>query len=63
MFASFGMASGMSRPIPVGHACNQIRDGYYKSTVDSHVIVYRLTFAGIDVVRILQGGMDFERHL
>jgi toxin ParE1/3/4 len=46
-----------------GHACDDIRRGYYKSQAGSHVIFYRVIPTGIDVVRILHGSMDFEQHL
>lgn len=35
----------------------------YRSTAGSHVIFYRLTQGGIDIVRILHGSVDFEQHL
>ncbi len=40
-----------------------VRDGYYKYAVGSHVVFYRLSAAGIDVIRILHQRMDVERHL
>jgi toxin ParE1/3/4 len=46
-----------------GRECDDIRAGYYKYTVFSHVIFYRVTGVGIDVVRILHGRMDFKQHL
>lgn len=46
-----------------GDACDDIRAGYRESLVDSHVVFYRLTAAGIDVVRILHASRDFKRHL
>ena len=45
-----------------GDACDDIRVGYHKYTAGSHVIFFRITAAGIDVVRILHGSMDFGRH-
>jgi len=45
-----------------GRACDVIRAGYRKSP-GSHVLFYRLTDRGIDVVRIFHQRMDFERHL
>lgn len=42
---------------------SDIRKGYRKFRSDSHVIFFRLTPAGIDVVRILHQRMDFERHI
>jgi toxin ParE1/3/4 len=46
-----------------GRSCDEIRVGYFKYAVVSHVIFYRLTDCGIDVVRILHGRMDLEQHL
>ena len=46
-----------------GRACDAIRADYRKSPAGSHMLFYRLTDRGIDVVRILHQRMDFERHL
>ncbi|HXN88392.1 MAG TPA: type II toxin-antitoxin system RelE/ParE family toxin [Methylocella sp.] len=46
-----------------GRSCEDIRAGYKKYPAGSHVLFFRLTSAGIDVVRILHRHMDFERHL
>jgi toxin ParE1/3/4 len=46
-----------------GRACDDVRVGYRKYLVGSHVLFYRVTSGGIDIVRILHGRMDFERHL
>jgi toxin ParE1/3/4 len=40
-----------------------VRTGYRKFRVGSHVAFFRTTATGIDVVRILHQRMDFERHL
>ena len=40
-----------------------VRAGYRKFRVGSHVAFFRQTATGIDVVRILHQRMDFERHL
>ena len=40
-----------------------IRDGYIKFAVGSHVVFYRLTDTNLDVMRILHVKMDAERHL
>ena len=47
----------------LGRPCPEVRDGYYKYRSGSHVIFFRRDKAGIDVVRILHGRMDFDRHL
>jgi toxin ParE1/3/4 len=46
-----------------GRPCDELRRGYRKYAVGSHVLFYRAVDAGVDVVRILHGGMDFEQHL
>jgi toxin ParE1/3/4 len=46
-----------------GRTCDEVRKGYRKYPAGSHVIFYRSIKSGIDIVRILHGGMDFERHL
>jgi toxin ParE1/3/4 len=45
-----------------GVSCDHIRPGY-RSSVASHVLFFRLTDSGIDVVRVLHQRMDFARHL
>jgi len=46
-----------------GRNCDEIRPGYFKLAVGSHIVFYRLTKSAIDVVRILHQRMDFTRHL
>jgi toxin ParE1/3/4 len=46
-----------------GRPCPDIRPGYYRTKSGSHVIFYRLTGQGIDVIRILHERMDLGRHL
>ena len=46
-----------------GQDCSHIRAGYRKFAVGSHVIFYRMAGNTVDVVRILHGRMDFDRHL
>ncbi len=46
-----------------GRACDHIRAGYSRFSVEQHVVFYRLTEEAIDVVRILHQRMDFDRHL
>lgn len=40
-----------------------IREGYFKQPVGSHVIFYRGSGSGLDIVRILHQRMDVNRHL
>lgn len=46
-----------------GRPCDHVREGYRKYPVGSHVLFYRMTARGVDVVRILHQRMDFDRHL
>jgi toxin ParE1/3/4 len=47
-----------------GRSIDEVRPGYFKCAIGSHVLFYRLKPAGrIEVVRILHGRMDVERHL
>ncbi len=46
-----------------GKACDHIQEGYRKYPAGSHVVFFRLTDGGINVVRILHRRMDFDRHL
>ncbi|HPZ60309.1 MAG TPA: type II toxin-antitoxin system RelE/ParE family toxin [Zoogloea sp.] len=46
-----------------GQDCSDIRAGYRKYSAGSHVIFYRqIAEDTIEVVRILHGRMDTERH-
>ncbi len=44
-----------------GKTCDHIREGYRKYPAGSHMIFFRLTDGGIDVIRILHRRMDFDR--
>ena len=47
-----------------GKDCSEIREGYKKSYVGSHVVFYRLKTEGeVEIVRILHGRMNFESRL
>ncbi|MFO1465651.1 MAG: type II toxin-antitoxin system RelE/ParE family toxin [Steroidobacteraceae bacterium] len=46
-----------------GRQCDEVRAGYRKYPSGSHVLFYRLTDDGIDIVRILHERMDPERHI
>ncbi|WP_158813538.1 type II toxin-antitoxin system RelE/ParE family toxin [Methylocapsa sp. S129] len=47
----------------LARSCEEIKAGYWKYPAGSHVIFFRLIHDGIDIVRVLHGRMDFERHL
>ena len=47
----------------IARSIASVRPGYWKFPAGSHVVFFRLTAEGIDVVRVLHGRMDVERHL
>ena len=53
-----GLAAGakVGRPIDV-------RDGYYKYAVGSHLVFYRQSDFNLDIIRILHQRMDTSAHL
>jgi toxin ParE1/3/4 len=46
-----------------GRAIPQVREGYRKLAVGSHLAVFRLVDGNIDVVRVLHQRMDISSHL
>jgi len=46
----------------IGRACPELRAGYYRYPSGSHVLFYRVTSEGIDIVRVLHERIDFSRH-
>lgn len=44
-------------------ACEQIRPGYRRRSVERHMIYFRITTYGIAIIRILHDRMDAPRHL
>lgn len=44
-------------------ACDHIRPGYRRRSVERHIIYFRITAYGIAVVRILHDRMDAPRYL
>ncbi len=53
------VASDPTKSVDIG----DVRRSYRKSRAGSHVIFFKFTDDGIDVMRILHQRMDFERHL
>jgi toxin ParE1/3/4 len=45
-----------------GKACDEVQSGYRKYPVGRHLIFYRQSSEGIEVVRILHDRMDIEAH-
>lgn len=46
-----------------GRTCNEIREGYRRYGIGSHLLFYVESAEGVDVVRILHQRMDTTRHL
>lgn len=44
-------------------ACDQIRPGYRRRSVERHMIYFRITAYGVAIVRVLHDRMDALRHL
>jgi toxin ParE1/3/4 len=59
----FSMMWTLAERPSLGRRIEEVRPGYLKFPVASHVIFYRQTAEGIDVIRILHKRMDLERHL
>ena len=51
-----------TRDLSTSTDISDVRKGYRKVRSGSHVIFFKLTRDGIDVIRILHQKMDFERH-
>lgn len=47
----------------IGRKCDDIRLGYRKILVGSHVIFYRLQGSNVEIIRVLHQKMDLERYL
>lgn len=47
----------------LGRECDEVRAGYRQYPSGSHILFYRLTDDGVEVVRILHERMDYERHI
>lgn len=46
-----------------GRACDEIREGYRRYAIGSHLVFYVVHQDSVDVVRILHQRMDPTRHL
>ncbi len=53
----------MAKRPSLGRKCTEVRRGYRMYPSGSHVLFYRHTADGIDIVRILHERMDYERHI
>lgn len=52
------LATGRKTGRPV-----DIREGCFKYPVGAHVVFYRVSRSGVDVLRVLHRRMDVDRHL
>lgn len=55
--------AGLARSPETAPACDQIRHGYRRKSVERHMIYFRITPYGIAVIRILNDRMDASRYL
>ena len=55
--------SELAQSPKIAPACDHIRPGYRRRSVERHMIYFRITTYGIAVVRILHDLMDAPRHL
>lgn len=46
-----------------GKSCDDVRSGYRKYHVGRHLIFYRQSTEGVEIVRVLHDRMDIEAHL
>lgn len=46
-----------------GRACDEVRAGYRRYAIGSHLVFYLENGDGVDVIRILHQRMDPTRHL
>ena len=47
----------------VGRPCDEVRPGYRRYPLGSHVLFYRVSAERVVVIRILHQRMDVDRHL
>ena len=60
MTAAFAELARHPRTAP---ACDDIRPGYRRRSIERHMIYFRITHYGIAIVRILHQRMDAPRYL
>jgi toxin ParE1/3/4 len=46
----------------LGKSCEDLRAGYRKYPVGKHLIFYRQSLDGVEIIRILHQRMDIEAH-
>jgi toxin ParE1/3/4 len=60
LFAAFAELAESPKSSP---ACDHIRQGYRRRSVERHMIYYRISDDGIVIVRILHDRMDAPRYI
>ena len=58
-----GAMQRLARSPELGRRVDEIRLGYYRYPVRSHLIFYRRVDAGIEIMRVLHQRMDVDTHL
>ena len=53
----------LSKGTIITRSAEDIREGYRKVTVGSHVIFFRIQSGVVEIIRILHQSMDVGRHL
>lgn len=53
----------VSDNLEVSQHIDYVREGYRKVVVNSHVVFFKVNDDRIEVIRILNHKMDFDRHL
>lgn len=54
--------AGLAQSPGTAPACDYIRPGYRRRSVERHMIYFRITDYGVAIVRILHDRMDAPRH-
>ena len=54
---------GLATHPRLGRPCDEVRPGYRKLSVGSHLLFYRTNDTGIEIIRILHQKMDVDDYL
>lgn len=55
--------AGLAQTPEIAPACDQIRPGYRRRSIERRMIYFRITGYGIAIIRILHDRMVVSRHL
>lgn len=53
----------LAEPPKTAPACDHIRQGYRRRSVERHMVYFRITSFGVAIIRVLHVNMDVVRHL